>query len=94
MLCTGALLFWSQRRRIAQINDVRALSGGMMMGAGGFNLYDGTIQHKILQLHPVRENVENIVPYDIAWNLVALVLLILGWTMWRSAKQASEPTTR
>jgi uncharacterized membrane protein len=60
----------------------------MLMGAGGFNLYDGTIQHKLLRLHPVREDVANILPYDLAWNGVALLALLAGWWLWRRVRAA------
>ena len=30
------------------------LGPGILLGAGAFNLYDGTIQHKLLGLHQVR----------------------------------------
>jgi uncharacterized membrane protein len=82
MLFAGALLLWRWRTRIASLGDARALLAGTLMGAGGFNLYDGTVQHKLLQLHPVREGVANILPYDLAWNLAALALLVAGWWLW------------
>jgi uncharacterized membrane protein len=31
-------------------------------------LYDGIVQHKILQLHPVREGAPNQLPYDLVFN--------------------------
>lgn len=83
MLYAGALLLWRARERIASFRDARALVAGTLMGAGAFNFYDGTVQHKLLQLHPVREGVENILPYDIAWNLAALVIFAVGWALWR-----------
>ncbi len=51
--------------------------GGLLLGAGGFQLYDGTIQHKLMRLHQIRY-VENVIVYDIVWNISALVLLIVG----------------
>ena len=33
---------------------LRQAVAGILLGAGGFNLYDGTIQHKLLGLHQVR----------------------------------------
>ena len=62
LLFTGVLLIWFRRDLLARRGDGRGLASGMLMGAGGFNLYDGTIQHKLLRLHPVRENVANILP--------------------------------
>lgn len=83
LLLLGALRLWRQRGLFAVQGRGEALAGGVLMGAGGFNLYDGTIQHKLLQLHPVRENVPNQLPYDLAFIGVALVLLVLGWRLWR-----------
>jgi len=59
------------------------LLGGVLVGAGGFNLFDGTIQHKLLRLHPVREGVENIWVYDVTFIGVALVMAIAGWALIR-----------
>ena len=93
MLFAGAMRLWSQRRSIASLSGARPLVAGILLGMGGFNLYDGIVQHKVLQLHPVREGVENLLPYDLAFNGVALLLLIAGWLVWRSI-QTTEGTGR
>ena len=67
--------------------------GGMLFGAGAFQLYDGTIQHKLLKLHQIRYNVD-ILPYDLAWNAIALLLLVSGavllWKTRKSPKRADR----
>jgi uncharacterized membrane protein len=83
LLGGGLWLAW-QRPQFGDPLQLRALIAGMLLGVGGFNLYDGTIQHKILQLHPVREGVPNLLPYDLAFNAIAVVLLLLGWWLRRS----------
>jgi uncharacterized membrane protein len=83
LLGGGLRLAW-QRPQFGDPVQLRALIAGMLLGMGGFNLYDGTIQHKILQLHPVREGVPDPLPYDLAFNALALALLLLGWRLWRS----------
>jgi uncharacterized membrane protein len=88
LLFTGVLLIWFRRDLLARRGDGRGLASGMLMGTGGFNLYDGTIQHKLLRLHPVREDVANILPYDLAWNGVALLALLAGWWLWRRVRAA------
>lgn len=57
--------------------SLRRWIGGILLGAGSFQLYDGIIQHKLMRLHQIRYHVD-IVPYDWAWNLSALALLIAG----------------
>ncbi len=51
--------------------------GGVALGAGAFQLYDGTIQHKLMGLHQIRYDVD-LLPYDLTWNLLALVMIIVG----------------
>ena len=51
--------------------------GGLLLGAGLFQLYDGTIQHKLLGLHQIRYDVD-LLPYDLTWNIVAAVMILLG----------------
>ncbi len=50
---------------------------GLFLGAGGFQLFDGLINHKVLRFHQIRYGVD-VLPYDLAWNAAALVLLLLG----------------
>ena len=55
----------------------RAWWGGLLVGTGAFQLYDGTVQHKLMRLHQIRYDVD-LTPYDWAWNIVAVLLLIAG----------------
>ncbi|MEV6621775.1 DUF2243 domain-containing protein [Amycolatopsis sp. NPDC051106] len=63
----------------------RATAGGILAAAGAFQLYDGTIQHKLLGLHQIRYDVD-LAPYDWTWNVVAVVLLAAGVWLLRSAR--------
>jgi len=56
---------------------LRRWIGGILLGSGAFQLYDGIIQHKLMRLHQIRYNVD-IAPYDWTWNIAALVLLVAG----------------
>jgi uncharacterized membrane protein len=64
-----------------------AWAGGVL-GLGAFQLFDGLVNHKVLRLHQVRYGVE-LFPYDLAWNLAGLVLLLAGLGLWRRARSAS-----
>ncbi len=50
---------------------------GVLLGAGGFQLYDGIVHHKLLGLHQVRYGVD-LLPYDLWWNGAALIVIIAG----------------
>jgi len=51
--------------------------GGLFIGAGLFQLYDGTVQHKFMKLHQIRYHVDPL-PYDLTWNITALAMVIFG----------------
>ena len=51
--------------------------GGLLTAAGAFQLYDGTIQHKVFRLHQIRYDAE-LAPYDWTWNVLAVLLLAAG----------------
>ena len=93
MLFIGAVWLWSRRQPVSRVATSRPFWAGILLGAGGFQLFDGVVNHLILQLHPVREGVDNPLPYDIAWNAAALLLLAAGWLLWRGAdaRAVAEP---
>ena len=70
-------LFWYAALRRGADLDVRRWVGGLLMGCGGFQLWDGTVQHKVLGLHQIRYDVD-LLAYDVTWNVVAVLLLLGG----------------
>ena len=65
---------------------------GLLLGAGGFQLFDGLVDHKVLRLHQIRYDVE-LLPYDLAWNGAAILLLAIG--AWLAARaRAAAPAVR
>ncbi|WP_257984261.1 DUF2243 domain-containing protein [Neobacillus cucumis] len=50
---------------------------GVLLGAGGFQLYDGIVQHKLMQLHQIRYHL-NILPYDLVWFIISVLMLLIG----------------
>ena len=84
-----------------------ALLAAVLLGAGGFNLYDGLVQHLALHLHlvdefvcPVPEADNSIatcpadVPFEVAWLVVATLLLASGLLWWRRDGRAASPDAR
>ena len=55
----------------------RRFLAGWLAGAGFFQLYDGLVQHKLFGLHQIRYGVD-VVPYDVAWIVIASALLLAG----------------
>ena len=71
-------LFADLRRRRAL--QPRRWVAGILLGIGGFQLFDGLVQHKLLDLHEVRYGVD-LLPYDLLWNGTAAVILLAGVLM-------------
>ena len=86
MLAAGFYLF-VQLSRHRVVSRMHAWAG-LFIGAGGFQLFDGIIGHKLLRLHQVRY-VDNLWLYDLAWNGFGLLLLIIGIVIWRRARAQS-----
>ncbi|HEY9576519.1 MAG TPA: DUF2243 domain-containing protein [Pseudobacillus sp.] len=71
----GLFLFADLRRRKALW--ITRWWGGVLLGAGVFQLYDGTVQHKIMRIHQIRY-VENVMVYDAIWNVTAVAMIVIG----------------
>ncbi|MBE0404951.1 MULTISPECIES: DUF2243 domain-containing protein [Halomonas] len=74
------LLDLSQRKRLS----IPWAQAGFFLGMGGFQLFDGVINHKILRLHQIRYGVDPLM-YDVVWNGAAIGLLLVGvWLLFRA----------
>ena len=64
--------------------------GGVLLGTGAFQLYDGTVQHKLMGLHQIRYEVDLLV-YDTVWNTIAVLLLAAGLILIYRTRAAVPP---
>ena len=74
---TVAALFLAGQLRRDRAFHGRRFTGGLLAGAGFFQLYDGLVQHKLLGLHQIRYQVD-LLPYDLVWNIIAGIILVAG----------------
>ena len=72
----GGFFWYADLRRRGLLVAQRAWAG-FFLGAGGFQLWDGLINHKVLRLHQVRYDVD-LLAYDLAWNGAAVLLMLVG----------------
>jgi uncharacterized membrane protein len=77
----AGLFAFADLRRRAGVWPARWWAG-LLLGAGGFQLYDGTIQHKLLRLHQIRY-VPDVTPYDWGWNILAVCMIGAGLLLLR-----------
>jgi uncharacterized membrane protein len=80
----GGLFVLADLRRWGSLSRTHWMSG-LFLGLGGFQLYDGTIQHKLMRLHQIRYRV-TLWPYDLSWNVLAIIALIVAIVLFRRAE--------
>ncbi|GAB2842641.1 hypothetical protein GCM10027074_06400 [Streptomyces deserti] len=90
-MVAGLFLYADLRRRNGPLRP--AWWSGVCLGIGGFQLYDGTVQHKLLRLHQIRYHVDP-APYDWTWNIIAVLFLVAGLLLWRRARRADAVRRR
>ncbi len=91
ILVAGFTLLADVRRRHAFAR--RHFWAALLLGAGGFQLFDGLINHKVFRIHQIRYDV-HILPYDLAWIGGALAFLVAGAVLWWSARREVQAGTR
>jgi uncharacterized membrane protein len=75
VLFLGLVMLWQTTNRAQRRLSGLFLSGAIVTGAGVFNVFDGTINHYVLDLHNVVHNTEAWNPH---WVVVSLVMLGVG----------------
>ena len=78
-----------ERRRTTP-DTARVALAGILLGAGGYNLYDGTVQHKLLGLHQVRAGAPDNLPYDLTFLAIAAALALAGALLLRQVRQPAS----
>lgn len=80
----GLFLFADLRRR--QAVQLKKWWGGVLLGAGVFQLYDGIIQHKLMRIHQIRY-VDHVFVYDVIWNVGAIIMIVGGVYLIKSSRK-------
>ncbi|ADC50066.1 hypothetical protein BpOF4_10055 [Alkalihalophilus pseudofirmus OF4] len=84
----GGLFLFADLRRRHGVN-IKRWWGGVFLGAGAFQLYDGIVQHKMMRIHQIRY-VENVIVYDLVWNIGAIIMIIIGLILVKRSSHISQ----
>jgi uncharacterized membrane protein len=81
----GVWMLWRAAARGRPSVTRRFLAGSVLMGWGLFNGVEGVIDHQILGLHHVRDDLGGPLSWDIGFLVVSGALATAGWVVARSA---------
>ena len=85
----GLVVLW----RVVHRSDVRdlgrSLFGWALAGWGIFNTVEGIVNHHILQIHHVRDDVTSPGPWDLGFLALGALLLTIGVALARSRRGAA-----
>ncbi len=83
----GLALLWRASRTPGVLWSTRAFVGSMAAGWGLFNLVEGIVDHHLLGIHHVREDVSNVLLWDLAFLAFGAILVGVGWAMIKAGQR-------
>ena len=64
--------------------------GGLLAGWGGFNVVEGLVDHQLLGVHHVRDDLGGPLGWDLGFLALGAALVALGWVVMRSGSRSLE----
>ena len=83
----GIWILWRVARERGWSLGGRWLLGWMLVGWGAFNLVEGVVDHQLLGIHHVRDDLGGPLSWDLAFLALGVLLVIAGWVLARSDDQ-------
>jgi uncharacterized membrane protein len=83
-VAVGVYILWRRTSGWRWAISGRAFIGWLLVGWGLFNLVEGVVDHHILAIHHVRDDVSDPLPWDLGFLAFGLALVIGGWLLARS----------
>jgi len=59
----------------------------LLAGWGGFNVVEGVVDHHVLRVHHVRDDVASPLPWDIGFLVFGIVLTVVGVALIRTGQR-------
>lgn len=87
----GLAVLWSRLQAGGSSAGTRSLWGWVIFGWGLFNLVEGVVNHLVLGIHHVRDDLGGPLSWDLGFLGLAVALMVSGWLIQRRPTQP-EPT--
>jgi uncharacterized membrane protein len=86
----GLILLWRALAHGRTVRTVtwRTLAGLVLVGWGLFNLVEGIVDHHVLSIHHVRDDVADPFWWDLGFLVLGAALVLTGLALWRSDRVA------
>lgn len=87
----GVALLWRAGGRSDIAWSPKIFAGSLLLGAGGFDVLEGLIDHQVLGIHHVKSG-PNQLMWDLGFLALGATLALIGWILLRSGHKEIEPT--
>jgi uncharacterized membrane protein len=89
-LAAAAVMLWRAGHPGGLARGKRLLASGVLLGAGGFNVLEGIINHHVLQLHHVKQGDPYELLYDLAYLAVSALIFTYGLSIRRGGREEGK----
>jgi uncharacterized membrane protein len=90
----GIWIMWRRTNDWRWATNGRALSGWIVVGWGLFNVVEGVVDHQILGIHHVRDDLGGPLSWDIGFLITSSLAIVSGWLLaWPAGRTSSENRT-
>jgi uncharacterized membrane protein len=81
----GLVLMWRAIRQNDVLQSPRYMLAMVLVGAGAFHIFDGIVNHWLLQIHHIRQGPDALL-YDIAFFMIGVILVAVGTGLARTRR--------
>jgi uncharacterized membrane protein len=86
VVAIGIWIMWRRTSDWRWATNGRALSGWIVVGWGLFNVVEGVVDHQILGIHHVRDDIGGPLSWDIGFLITSCLAIALGWLLATSGR--------
>jgi uncharacterized membrane protein len=79
----GVYMLWADRRVEGLVETPGMFTGQLLFGWGAFNLVEGVIDHQLLGIHHVRDDLGGPLGWDLGFLALGAALVAAGWALTR-----------
>ena len=86
VLVAAAAILAVRARRMGRLSaSWRFHTGLVLAGWGVFNIVEGLVNHQLLQIHHVRDDLGGPLAWDLGFLGLSVVLVVAGWLLYRGS---------